>query len=87
MPKPRFSAASPSTTVILAHYQQAEWLAFQLAALASQTTHRFDVIVADDGSNPSARDIVAVQLRHFDQTYRRFRPADRTRTDCQVGDE
>jgi GT2 family glycosyltransferase len=52
-------AAGPSMTVVLATYRQPEALRLVLAALAAQTDRRFDVIVADDGSDPPADALVA----------------------------
>ncbi|MFQ5698532.1 MAG: glycosyltransferase [Myxococcota bacterium] len=42
----------PTTTVIVATYNQPEVLELCLAGLAAQTDPDFDVIVADDGSTP-----------------------------------
>lgn len=44
----------PSTTVIVATYQQPQALELVLAALSVQTDRGFDVVVADDGSTPPA---------------------------------
>jgi GT2 family glycosyltransferase len=44
--------------VIVATYNQHHWLELVLAGLAAQTDPSFDVIVADDGSNPPAQKAV-----------------------------
>lgn len=49
---------APSTSVIVASYDQARALLLQLAALAAQSVRGFDVIVADDGSQPPAREAI-----------------------------
>lgn len=46
--------AGPTTSVIVAAFNQPRELALVLAALAAQTDSSFDVIVADDGSKPPA---------------------------------
>jgi len=47
-------AADPRATVIVSSYNQPEWLEVILSVLAEQTDPAFDVIVADDGSEPPA---------------------------------
>ncbi len=49
-----FGSDGPSTTVVVAAYNQAHELALVLSALAAQTDPNFDVVVADDGSDPPA---------------------------------
>jgi glycosyltransferase involved in cell wall biosynthesis len=44
--------------VIVATYNQHHWLELVLTGLAAQTDPAFDVIVADDGSNPPAQKAV-----------------------------
>jgi GT2 family glycosyltransferase len=53
-----FGAGGPTTTVIVATYNQQRWLELLLAGLSAQTDPEFDVIVADDGSDPPARGVV-----------------------------
>jgi GT2 family glycosyltransferase len=50
-----FGAGGPTITVVVAAYNQPRELALALSALAAQTDLRFDVVVADDGSDPPAR--------------------------------
>jgi GT2 family glycosyltransferase len=50
----RFGSGGPSTTVVVAAYNQPHELALVLAALAAQTDPDFDVVIADDGSDPPA---------------------------------
>lgn len=47
-----FGAEGPSTTVIVSAYQQDHEIALVLAALSAQSDLRFDVVIADDGSDP-----------------------------------
>ncbi len=51
-------ARGPTTSVVVATYNQPEPLRLVLAALAAQTDRSFDVIVADDGSSPSCHALV-----------------------------
>jgi glycosyltransferase involved in cell wall biosynthesis len=48
----------PTTSVIIAAFDQPRELALVLSALAAQTETHFDVIVADDGSNPPASEVI-----------------------------
>ena len=57
-PRDRFDGDGPTTSVIVAAYNQPTELTLVLAALAAQTDGRFDVWIADDGSNPPARETV-----------------------------
>jgi GT2 family glycosyltransferase len=50
----RFGSGGPSTTVVVAAYNQPRELALALAALAAQSDPHFDVVIADDGSDPPA---------------------------------
>lgn len=54
-----FGADGPTTTIVLAAYNQPRELALALAALSAQTDPRFDVVVADDGSDPTAQRALA----------------------------
>lgn len=49
-----FGGDGPSTTVVVASYNQPRELALVLAGLSAQTDPRFDVVIADDGSDPPA---------------------------------
>lgn len=50
----RFDSGGPSTTVVVAAYNQPRELALVLSALAAQSDPDFDVVIADDGSDPPA---------------------------------
>jgi GT2 family glycosyltransferase len=54
-----FDSDGPSTTVVVAAYNQPRELSLVLSALAAQTDPRFDVVIADDGSDPEAERTVA----------------------------
>jgi len=54
-----FGSAGPSTTVVVAAYNQPREIQLVLSALAAQTDPRFDVVIADDGSDPPAERAVA----------------------------
>jgi GT2 family glycosyltransferase len=49
-----FASSGPSTTVVVAAYNQPRELALVLSALAAQSDPDFDVAIADDGSDPPA---------------------------------
>jgi GT2 family glycosyltransferase len=49
-----FESDGPSTTVVVAAYNQPRELALVLSALAAQSDPSFTVVVADDGSDPPA---------------------------------
>jgi GT2 family glycosyltransferase len=49
-----FGSDGPSTTVVVAAYNQPRELALVLSALAAQSDPGFDVVIADDGSDPPA---------------------------------
>lgn len=49
-----FGPSGPTTSVVVATYEQPRELGLVLAALAAQTDLAFDVILADDGSSPPA---------------------------------
>ena len=49
-----FASGGPSTTVVVAAYNQPRELALVLSALAAQSDPEFDVALADDGSDPPA---------------------------------
>jgi GT2 family glycosyltransferase len=51
----RFASGGPSTTVVVAAYNQPRELALVLSALAAQSDPSFDVVIADDGSDPPAQ--------------------------------
>jgi len=56
-----FGSDGPSATVVVAAYNQSHELALVLAALAAQTDPNFDVVIADDGSDPPAeRELAAL---------------------------
>jgi GT2 family glycosyltransferase len=48
-----------SLSIIVTTYNNPRALALVLAALARQTVHEFEVLVADDGSGPETADLVA----------------------------
>ena len=52
--RPTFGSDGPSATVVVAAYNQPHELALVLAALSAQTDPNFDVVIADDGSDPPA---------------------------------
>jgi GT2 family glycosyltransferase len=54
-----FGSDGPSTTVVVAAYNQPRELALVLAALSVQTDPHFDVVIADDGSEPPAERALA----------------------------
>jgi GT2 family glycosyltransferase len=54
-----FGSDGPSTTVVVAAYNQPRELALLLAALSVQTDPHFDVLVTDDGSDPPAERALA----------------------------
>jgi GT2 family glycosyltransferase len=54
-----FGSDGPSTTVVVAAYNQPRELALVLSALAAQTDPHFDVVIADDGSDPPAERALA----------------------------
>jgi GT2 family glycosyltransferase len=59
--RPTFGSDGPSATVVVAAYNQAHELALVLAALSAQTDPNFDVVIADDGSDPPAeRELAAL---------------------------
>jgi GT2 family glycosyltransferase len=58
----RFGPDGPSTTIIVTTFNQHRWLELVLAGLQVQTDSAFDVVVADDGSEPPAEE-VADRLR------------------------
>jgi GT2 family glycosyltransferase len=49
-----FASGGPSTTIVVTAYNQPRELALVLSALAAQTDPCFDVVIADDGSDPPA---------------------------------
>jgi GT2 family glycosyltransferase len=54
-----FGSEGPSTTVVVAAYNQPHELSLVLSALAAQTDPRFDAVIADDGSEPPAEETVS----------------------------
>ncbi len=52
-------ATAPGLSLIVAVYNKPELLRLVLAALARQSFTDFEVIIADDGSGPAVRDVVA----------------------------
>ena len=58
-------ARGPTTTVIVATYDQPGPLRLALAALGAQTDPDFDVIVADDGTSPASHPLVEQCAREF----------------------
>ena len=57
--KNRFGSDGPTTSVVVAAYNQPRELALVLSALAAQSDGCFDVWIADDGSDPPASETVA----------------------------
>jgi GT2 family glycosyltransferase len=55
----RFGSDGPSTTVVVAAYNQPRELALVLSALTAQSDPHFDVVIADDGSDPPAEAALA----------------------------
>ena len=53
-----FGAEGPTTTVVVASYNQPWVLGLCLQALAVQTDPRFEVVVADDGSDEDVEEVV-----------------------------
>ena len=53
-----FGSDGPTTTIIVSAYNQNAELRLVLAALAAQTDLCFDVVIADDGSEPPASELV-----------------------------
>lgn len=54
---PGFGGLGPTATVVVSVYNQMRELELVLAALAAQSDPAFDVILADDGSAPPAREL------------------------------
>ncbi len=73
--------AAPLLSLVVAVYNRPERLRFVLAACARQSFRDFEVLVADDGSGPAIRDVVAdarrayafpsVHLWHADRGWRK----------------
>jgi glycosyltransferase involved in cell wall biosynthesis len=75
MPSP-----APLASLILATYQWPEALAMVLSGLVTQTEKRFEVMIADDGSDVRTKDVIAsyqcrvpFEIRHFWQENKGFR--------------
>jgi len=54
-----FSSDGPTTTVVVSAYNQPRELSLVLAALSAQTDPHFEVVIADDGSEPTAERALA----------------------------
>jgi glycosyltransferase involved in cell wall biosynthesis len=70
-------------SVIVTTYEREDALNAVLRSLAGQTDHRFEVVVADDGSGPRTAAVIehwkvrlGVPLAHVWQEHRGFRPAE-----------
>lgn len=72
--------SSPQLSLIIAVYNKAEILRLVLAACARQSFQNFEVIIADDGSGPDVKSVVAeahqygfpiIHLWHEDQGWRK----------------
>lgn len=57
--------SSPEISLIIAVYNKPDTLSLVLAGCARQSFPRFEVIVADDGSGPAVRDVVAEARRRY----------------------
>lgn len=55
----------PKITLVISVYNKPEVLRLVLAACARQSFPDFEIIVADDGSGPAVRDVVAGALRNL----------------------
>ncbi len=53
------AAGSPTTCVVVATYMQPEALEMVLSALSAQSDRDFELLVADDGSNPPVHELVS----------------------------
>ena len=53
------------TAVIVSTYNQPRWLEKTLTGYAAQDTSAFDIFVADDGSGPETRAVLARMREHF----------------------
>jgi GT2 family glycosyltransferase len=74
------SYTGPSLSIIVTTYNNPRALALVLAALARQTVHEFEVLIADDGSGPDTAALVAqhtsrgrMPIRHIWQPDNGFR--------------
>ena len=56
---------TPDLSLIIAVYNKPENLRLVLAGCARQSFSRFEVIVADDGSGPAIRDVIAQARRRY----------------------
>ncbi len=82
-----FRSDGPTTTVVVSAYNQPRELSLVLAALSAQTDRRFDVVIADDGSEPAAeRSLAALAAElpfsidfvwHKDEGFRKMRAQNR----------
>ena len=62
---PTMKPTTPDATVIIAVYNHFEWLRLILDALRMQTRKDFEIIIADDGSNPeTVESIKTYMARH-----------------------
>ena len=73
----------PDISVIVSTYNRPDALCATLRSLAHQTDSSFEIVVADDGSGPTTRDVVeawkprtAIPLQHVWQEDRGFRLAE-----------
>ncbi|GLZ01164.1 glycosyltransferase family 2 protein [Actinoplanes sp. NBRC 103695] len=58
-----------SVSVVMPTYGKNEYLEYTLASLVRQTHQDFELILVNDGGDPSTRDLVAAYRRHFGITY------------------
>ncbi len=58
-----------SVSVIVPTMGKNEYLEYTLASLVRQTHRDFEVIVVNDGGNPSTEDLAATYGKHFELTY------------------
>ncbi len=72
--------SSPCASIVLATYQWPEALALVLSGLITQSERRFEVLIADDGSDDRTRALIesyrkriSFEIRHFWQRNQGFR--------------
>ena len=77
---PPAGSAAPKASIILATYQWPEALAMVLSALATQSEKRFEVMIADDGSDDRTKGVIEqyrargiFPIEHFWQENKGFR--------------
>ena len=67
----------PRIAVIVSTYERPDALDAVLRSLAEQTYRRFEIVVADDGSGPDTRELVARHAEKSDLDFRHVRQEDR----------